>query len=200
MYCNKCGNELSDNVKFCAKCGAPVGKVKKPVNKKVIFGGIIVIVILAVILIIPKGRKSGFKTPEAACETFYNGFVTKNFDLMLEAYTDFLIEYNGGADATKKSMEADYRSLYIDNYISEGYVITYEAVGSTMLNEKERLALEQDINNMYGIEEKLQAAAFVNYDTIYELAGIETTFPFVGGYAVKYGGKWYYINMYSSSR
>ena len=27
MYCNKCGNEINDNERFCKYCGAPIQKV-----------------------------------------------------------------------------------------------------------------------------------------------------------------------------
>ncbi len=34
MYCEKCGNQLSENAKFCSKCGAEKKKVKAPEQKE----------------------------------------------------------------------------------------------------------------------------------------------------------------------
>lgn len=32
MYCNKCGNKINDNERFCKYCGAPIQKVNEPVE------------------------------------------------------------------------------------------------------------------------------------------------------------------------
>ena len=32
MYCNKCGNEINENERFCKYCGAPVEKLDEQVN------------------------------------------------------------------------------------------------------------------------------------------------------------------------
>ncbi len=36
MYCKNCGSQVSDNAKFCAKCGTPTAKQQTPVAKSII--------------------------------------------------------------------------------------------------------------------------------------------------------------------
>ena len=76
IYCTECGTELDDTVKFCSSCGTPVdnndkmtdsndvnindkssndnpveikGKSKKTINRKYIVGGIIAIIMIAIL-------------------------------------------------------------------------------------------------------------------------------------------------------
>lgn len=68
MYCQKCGNQMPDNARFCSKCGTQTGvhaapiqtasaaprKEKKAVPAKAIgVAAVAVVVILAAVLIIP---------------------------------------------------------------------------------------------------------------------------------------------------
>lgn len=36
MFCKNCGNELKDEVKFCSKCGTPVGTTEIPKNEEAV--------------------------------------------------------------------------------------------------------------------------------------------------------------------
>lgn len=35
MFCKNCGNELKEGVKFCSKCGTPVGVIQTSENQEV---------------------------------------------------------------------------------------------------------------------------------------------------------------------
>ena len=54
MFCNNCGNELSENDKYCNKCGTKVNKDRKTITIKLnqlIVGIILVILIITGIVI-----------------------------------------------------------------------------------------------------------------------------------------------------
>jgi hypothetical protein len=36
QYCQKCGEKLADDARFCTKCGAPVIRSEQPVNRRVV--------------------------------------------------------------------------------------------------------------------------------------------------------------------
>ena len=61
MFCRNCGNEISEQVKFCPKCGAAVSVEenravpKKRKGKKIL---IAVIVVLVIFIMLPKGSNT----------------------------------------------------------------------------------------------------------------------------------------------
>lgn len=84
MFCNKCGNNLPDNAKFCERCGAPqilpdqrdeTHKVEsKPSNQlKYVIVGIIVLVIIAIGVIYYVQVGAGYFATQKAQETVYKG-------------------------------------------------------------------------------------------------------------------------------
>ena len=60
MYCDKCGNFLENDSKFCSKCGQQVKPKKSFDNKKMFFGGCGVGIILLLLIFLIINKKNSF--------------------------------------------------------------------------------------------------------------------------------------------
>lgn len=217
MYCIKCGNELKEGMKFCTKCGTPVvgntgtgepaktsvgsevGKRPKAIsgNKKVFgIGAVAALIVILVLGSLMKGSGAGFSSPEKAMEAYLDGFSHADFDRMLKAYPDFVVKYNGGKDSLLEGIQSNYNGQFGD-YADQGYEFVYKATGHSMLDKDEAKKVEQEINDAFDINVKFPDVATIDYEIIMT-HGAETTVSdsHIGGYAVKYKGKWYYFNVF----
>lgn len=203
-YCYKCGAEMSEEDKFCPECGTAVvelGEKKRetaPVNKKVFAIGaaaLIVIVAIVVLVSVLKGSGSGFDSPEEAFEAWMNGYMQHDFDLRLRAEPDFEIKHDGGETEVKKLLQEGYEQQ-IAKYEESGNTAIYDAVGSYTLDKDEAEAVIQHINNEFDVDAKISEVAVVDYKlTVRTKSGMETDPHYdSSGYAIKYKGKWYFIN------
>lgn len=201
-YCYKCGAEMSEEDKFCPECGTAVvelGEKKRetaPVNKKVFaIGAAALIVIVAIVVLVLVLKGSGFGSPEKAFEAWFNGNQNHDFDLVLRAEPDFMIKHDGGETEVKKKLQEVYDQLIAESEES-GYTAIYDAVGSYTLDKDEAEAVIQHINNEFDVDAKISEVAVVDYKlTVRTKSGMETDPHYDNcGYAIKYKGKWYFIN------
>lgn len=211
-YCYKCGAEMDEEDGFCPECGAAVvelagkkksvaknlseSKIKKKSIAMLGIGAIAFIVILAIALL-TKGSGAGFSSPEKAFEAWLNGYNHHDFDLMLRAEPDFQIEYEGGKTQLKETLQRNY-----DNDVAgrSDHQYRYEAIGHTVLDKDEAKEFEQKISKEFDTNVKFSAVATVDYELIMEYEDGELRSASIGGYAIKYKGKWYYINYWSERR
>lgn len=212
-FCTQCGSPVAGNrakVNFAPgnlagkipAAGEVGGKIREgfgtPGGRKLsLIGGIAVLFVVILALVLLSGRmKGGLSSPEKAFEAYMDGFSHGDIDRMLEAYPDFVIEYNGGRSEIKEKIQRNYDNQFGGNAVN-GYEFSYEATGHTMLDEDEVERIEQDINNTFGSDVKPSDAATVDYQIVMTYEGEETVNPdMTGGYAVKFKGKWYYFNVY----
>ena len=137
-----------------------------------------------------KGPGSGFGSPEEAFDAWMTGFCQQDFDLALRAEPDFVIKYEGGEDRLKETLQRNYNND-VAPLAAKGFV-KFEATGHVMLGEEETKELEQRMENVYGVDIKLSAAARINHRSV-TTDGNGTTG--ISGYAFKYKGKWHYLNI-----
>lgn len=214
-FCIKCGNPVAGfpaapaqaQVQAAAPFAAPGGVAVKPKlkidfkNKKVLIIAAValVVVIAAIVLIVTLGGRGsgGYSTPEAAMEAYLDGFCNADFDRILTAYPDFSIKYNGGEDSIKRQLKISYDRQFGER-AAKGYYYEYKAVGHTLLEKDEAKRIEKNMCAEFNTDVSFSAIATVDYklsggvgDTFIEGTDINTT-----GYAVKYKGKWYFINTF----
>lgn len=213
-FCMKCGNPVAevkpagDGMKEASKAVeqvvektvASVSKHvnaengKKLLNKKVLIGVGVAVVLLLIILFIPKGGKGGFRTPEEAFEANLNGYTTQDYDLMLESYPEFRIEYGGGEEMIKADCAVTHQNDF-GEFDATGMTLVFEAKGHTIGTESECTDLEQQINSVFNADADLEEMAYIDYDMVYYQDGEEIQRSSMsGGYAAKYDGRWYYFN------
>lgn len=78
----------------------------------------------------------------------------------------------------------------------DGYSFTWKATGHTLLSKDELKELTQRINNQYGTKVKLSAAAVIHNQLI-NIDDSKVSSSGTSGYAFKYKGKWYCLNIES---
>lgn len=189
-YCYKCGAEMDENDGFCSECGTAVvelsGKKVRTVsgNRKVFGLGAIALVVIVVLVLLMKGSGAGFSSPEKAFEAYRNGQAHHEFDQMIKAYPDFVIEYYGGKGEFKEAWDRQYGGKGVDSF-------TYKAVDHSTLDKNAAEEIEQKINNAFGSNVKISDVAKITYKMVND--EIETGLV-TDGYAVKYKGKWFYIH------
>lgn len=216
MFCRKCGAEIEEGAKFCIRCGTPVagdgaagnpaantavksGGEKKD-NRKWFGIGAIALVCIAIwgLISLFKGSGGGLDSPEEAFDTYFEGFWGHDFDLMLSVSPDFEVKYEGGESAVRAQLQKNYDNQVRD-YVSNGYRFTFKATGHTMLDKDEVKRVEKEMSEAYDARIKLSAAAIIDYNIIMKYEGTEKVSSLSSGYAVKYKGKWYYLNVADSS-
>ena len=203
-YCTKCGHEISGEKAFCTQCGTKVmAKTKNKGNRKVVIAsviaGIIVFVVIFSVIFLRKGKEvsRGFDTPNEAGSAYLNGFASKDFERMLSAYPDFVIEYNGGEKALIDKMSKNFQSQL--GYLEEdGYTLEYVFYPDLNIafSQSELIEIKEDFSRLYGDDVEIEAASYVAYKTVIYKNG---QYYNEGNYnkawsAIKYKGKWYYIN------
>ena len=166
MYCGKCGSQISDDVAFCPKCGTKInndGNVAshvetqqeasfgginaskdKPVRKKALFiGGIIVAIIIVIICI---SNISIYKTIDlnkyiSISTDGYDGYGTARYELNAEELSkDFVSKYKlkeSDSDLQNTIMGIS-NGLGITDYACSGAFLTL--LGSVELSEDEYLS------------------------------------------------------------
>lgn len=177
--------------------GKIANKLKlKPGKKKVIIIGAVAVV-LALIMLLKGGgggAGSGLSSPEEAFDAWMTGFCLHDFDLMLQAEPDFVIEYEGGEAGLRAKLQKNYEDD-IAIYPNAG-TFKFEATGHTMVEKDRVKEVEQMLCNEYNVDIKISAAAAIDHRLVDLSDGsagdIGTT-----GYAFKYKRKWYYLNMQS---
>lgn len=145
------------------------------------------------------GGKGGFNSPEEAYEAFFNGYCSQDFDLMMSAFPDFWIEYFGGEEAERALLQSNYENDWAGAYEDGLQYISYRATGHTMVSEEEAEQLRQDLNNDFSIDGQITEVATVDYELTKNWGptkDTEDTSSNTGGYAYKYEGKWYYVNLF----
>ena len=205
-YCTKCGHEISGEKAFCTQCGAKViGKTntKKKGNRKVVIAGAIVgiIVLIAIfsVIFLRKGKKvsGGFDTPNEAGSAYLNGFASQDYERMLSAYPEFVIEHNGGKKALIDKMSKNFQNEL--GYLEEdGFTLEYVFYPdlNIQFSKSELIEIEEDLSKYYGVDVEIEDASYVAYKLVMYKNG---QYHNAGNYnkawsAIKYKGKWYYIN------
>lgn len=106
MWCNHCGKENEDGVKFCVRCGAPTARNQSPVEpaqgyesqlqdpsqqqyivpKRSKTVPIIIVVVAVLLLALVGGGIYAYTqtTPESVAYKFYNGFLAKDATVVLD--------------------------------------------------------------------------------------------------------------------
>lgn len=211
-FCRKCGAELKEGVAFCGACGTAVveltgkknnlagsetGKIFRAVsgNRKVFGLGVIALIVILVLGSLMKGSGSGFSSPEKAMEAYLDGFSHADFDRMLKAYPDFVVKYNGGKDSLLEGIQSNYNGQFGD-YADQGYEFVYKAASHSILDKDEAKIVENEINLAFDTNVSFSAVATVDYKIIMKYNGKTTENPavYTATYALKYKGKWYYLN------
>ena len=157
MYCQKCGNQMPDNARFCSKCGTQTGvhaapiqtasaaprKEKKPIPAKAIgVAAVAVVVILAAVLIIPMlggGSTLDLKQAYTVSMQGVEGYGTVRLTENEEYLTNWLCESIGLDPAKVDLDELDPFSAlgyysFSDGMDVEGY--TEKVFGKAMTEEE----------------------------------------------------------------
>nr|WP_304972818.1 hypothetical protein [uncultured Schaedlerella sp.] len=177
--------------------GKIANKLKlKPGKKKVIIIGAVAVV-LALIMLLKgggSGAGSGLSSPEEAFDAWMTGFCLHDFDLMLQAEPDFVIEYEGGEAGLRAKLQKNYEND-IAIYPNAG-TFKFEATGHTMVEKDRVKEVEQMLCNEYNVDIKISAAAAIDHRLV-DLSDGSAGDIGTSGYAFKYKRKWYYLNMQS---
>lgn len=173
-------------------------KTKLDKKKLAILGAAVVALVIIVLL---KGRGgggeagSGFSSPEKAFDAWVEGFYLNDFDVTLQAYPDFAIEYEGGEAKLKEKLP----KAYIEFSDMESYKFKYKAVGHTMFEEDRIGALERKLREeLDAADVEISDGAIIHYEMVFlsddgkEIESSSTS-EHTCGYAFKYKGKWYFI-------
>ena len=144
--------------------GKIANKLKvKPGKKKVIIIGAVAVV-LALIMLLKgggSGAGSGLSSPEEAFDAWMTGFCLHDFDLMLQAEPDFVIEYEGGEAGLRAKLQKNYEDD-IAIYPNAG-TFKFEATGHTMVEKDRVKEVEQMLCNEYNVDIKISAAAAIDH-------------------------------------
>ena len=169
-------------------------KLKQVKHKKLVIG--IACAVIFAGIVVSRNSGAGFSSPEKACEAYLNGLYQHDFDLVLKAIPDYVIEYNGKAGQMEE-IEDDY-DLFARDFVDQGYQYTFKATGHSILDKDEAAEAAELINFFYDTDTDFSAVATIEcQQTIKnENAKSESTYSNIAGYAVKYKGKWYYFDYY----
>lgn len=162
MYCEKCGNKLDDESKFCDKCGAIVGKVdntsnintnekKNNVLKRIIllFSCTILVIVLIIIGVGLNRNKNNEKVEKRAEEiskrvvaTYNGGEITaKEFEIYYKLYSDYLRDntYN----------ENEISKLIVNKIIADKLVLVEANKDNIKITEEQ----EKELNETFESED-----------------------------------------------
>ena len=170
-------------------------KLKERKYKALIAGiACAVVVVFFVGIAVSKSVGAGLGSPEEAFEAWLNGYNRHDFDLMLKAYPDFRLEYEGGKAKLTETLQKNY-NMQLKKYEDQGILLIYRATDHSMLDKDEAEKVEQEINDAYDANVHFSAVATVDYQLIVVNGDTKNTSSLkTGGYAVKYKGRWYYFN------
>ena len=144
--------------------GKIANKLKlKPGKKKVIIIGAVAVV-LALIMLLKgggSGAGSGLSSPEEAFDAWMTGFCLHDFDLMLQAEPDFVIEYEGGEAGLRAKLQKNYEND-IAIYPNAG-TFKFEATGHTMVEKDRVKEVEQMLCDEFNVDIKISAAAVIDH-------------------------------------
>lgn len=137
MFCKKCGNEITESIKYCSKCGNKVSFERKNNWLIIILGLIIFISIIAVIIFtVVKSKNYNGSYNEANGGSYNEGNDENNNESYNEIYDDGYVDfyrtpdwyedpYNSGAEIKMPNLVgmncADLRNYLDTNYL---YFIT----------------------------------------------------------------------------
>ena len=181
--------------------GPAIGAMEKKLNVKLdkkklgIIGAVVVVLVLILLFKGGKGGPgAGFGSPEEAYDAWMTGFCLHDFDQTLQAETDFVIEYEGGEDSLRNTLQRNYNND-IATKANAGF-FKFEAVGHTMVEKDELEQFEQEMRNFYGVDVKFSAAAVIQHRLVdlSDDSSNDEGSSGISAYAFKYKGKWYYMN------
>ena len=198
MYCEKCGEKIDSNMKFCPKCGISVpviAKIQKPKNWKmpVIFG---IVAIAAVILVMVFTGSSPEKVAVKSCKANLKGNVKAYYKLLAPPYLDYMVGPNQWFQNKKEFQETLMESSEelqrdIQSECGEKYKVDVEVRSTEKCDKEELRVVKKELENYYYYDpDKIKAAAVVTVDI--DASGDEGVGHWTYEAAcVKIGGKWY---------
>ena len=171
MFCEKCGEKIDSNMKFCPKCGISVpviAKIQKPKNWKmpVIFG---IVAIAAVILVMVFTGSSPEKVAVKSCKANLKGNVKAYYKLLAPPYLDYMVGPNQWFQNKKEFQETLMESSEelqrdIQSECGEKYKVDVEVRSTEKCDKEELRVVKKELEN-YQKDKKLQVDG---------MAGIET--------------------------
>ncbi len=143
VFCENCGQETDASAPFCQNCGAAIGAAPAPAKKKgfpkaLLFGGIALVavaaIVIALILILGGGRNNEYAIYYKEGELWFNDFSENNLEISSK-----LMDYDDATDESLRNgkysdmikMNADGKTIfYPDKYDGkgEGYTIYFRDV------------------------------------------------------------------------
>lgn len=112
MICKKCGNEISDNEKFCGKCGKSIKMTENnyiKINTPIAIAAIVLLIILFIIIVVL--NNSSIKEKITNKESKQSGFTNEESKTahVIKQEPDWIIESEG-----KKVFNVDYTDFMKD--------------------------------------------------------------------------------------
>lgn len=179
-FCPKCGSALDDNAVFCTSCGENMNSYAQnptpesnpnpnpgkkpniklpafvanilslPKKKLMIYGGIalaaIVAIIVAICLIFP--------SPKMVVRNYMNGFLHKNAGQIINCYPSFMWEDNDEKKEAKEELKDALEDLELDEYDK----VSYEIIDVNKLTKSQRESWESRLESYEDIYDKFKAS------------------------------------------
>lgn len=206
MFCKKCGQEISENVKFCPKCGESTGNVVVQSNVTVVDTedkdkktyravGIAVVAICVIVLLNLMSGKGYEKVVRNYYKSVQNSNVNLYYSLLVPDYVDYMVgpgSWYSSKEVFKESLKKDLENEYDDYSHICGNNLRFSAkiTDSERFTAKEISSLTRMLKQDYDFTHSISDIRKVYY-TLTVWGNDDITKKDMSIYVIKVGGKWY---------
>ena len=194
LFCNKCGESLSEGVMFCPNCGNQVGTpkveelkqetgVRKVDNtKKNIFNVIVVFLAVVALFLMVKQFNGVYSSPEASVKNFMKGLANGDSDKVLKSLPEEMLDDMSASDKRMfKAIVVEFEEYFKD--------LRFEVVDTEELEDDDLEDIQYEYENYFKVKKAYNVEVEITAE-VYE-EEYSSTLDFE---VVKIGSKYYVVS------
>lgn len=202
MFCENCGTQVKENMKFCPNCGNQItqgqNRKKEETAKKNKYIGILTISVLAIVVIVLVFNVAGvFGGYEKVIKKYVKAIQEEDGQLLCSIYAPEYIDYMTGSGsffsneeelAEEFTEECKEKHEDLSGGVENHPDIKYDIISEEKIDEEDLESLNDDLEDWYDFENDSVSEAYYVTFKVYIPGGDVYR---VERYMLKIHGRWY---------